>query len=209
MWHRAADVFAIIRRLRSQHVGTLDADRIIRIICRDRRRHVSVKRCGPRNGRCRTAIGWFTACHDDWGFAGGNCDSCSYVLRFSCGKERVWPLFDAIMWRRVREDERRRGGSGDGKITARLVLPHASTALTLYSRFALRKTSKRGKGEKQGRWGTTGKRRPLSMISRQINSREREKGGGKRARARPRLLPHFTHINSSTIDLTIPFINLL
>ncbi len=37
--------------------------------------------------------------------------------------------------------------------------------------------------------------------------REREKGGGKRARAWPRLLPHFTHINSSTIDLTIPFIN--
>ncbi len=71
-----------------------------------------------------------------------------------------------------------RGGGEEvetGKITARLVLPHVSTALTLYSRFALRKTSKRGKGEKQGRWGTTWKRQPLSMISRQINCRERER----------------------------------
>lgn len=89
-----------------------------------------------------------------------------------------------------------RGGGEEvetGKITARLVLPHASTALTLYSRFALRKTSKRGKGEKQGRRGTTGKRRPLSMISRQINSREREGREGASERETGQGYCHISH----------------
>lgn len=62
------------------------------------------------------------------------------------------------------------------EITAWLVLPHASTALTLCSRFARRKTSKGEKGEKRWRWLATGERRPLGMISRKINSREGRRG---------------------------------